>query len=125
VLCLKLATFPDVHSHFVDFQKRSRCFEMPPEESDVIGVYKQDEMIGYFIIQEHSPIEISINQGYLKKQYRHHNLPNECMQLFENMCKRVGYKTVWLQTHNRFNSYMKFAKNLGYKPYKLVFKKEL
>jgi hypothetical protein len=125
MILLKPVSFLDVQQHFVDFQKKSRCFELPPDSAEFVGIYKQDVMIGYFIVQEHSPIEVSINQGYLKSDYRHNNLPLECMKELEKMCKDVGYKKIWLETHNRFKSYMKFASNLGYEPYKLVFKKEI
>lgn len=125
MLSLKTVPFEIVGKWMWEFQKKSKCFEMPPENAQFIGAYKDSEIVGYFIIQGYENREVEINQGYLKAQYRHSNLPQGFMSLLEEGLRQDGYKKVLLGTHNRFRSYLKFAKLLGYKPEHLVFSKNL
>lgn len=111
--------------YFQDFQKKSRCFELPPEESQCVGIYEDTTLIGYFIVVCYDDLSAEINQGYLLPKYRHSGLPTKCTTLLEELCRKNGYKKMLLGTHNRFKSYLKFARQLGYKPTHLVFEKSL
>jgi GNAT superfamily N-acetyltransferase len=125
MLQLSPVSFEVIQNYFVDFQKKSKCFEMPPETGEIIGIYLDAVLIGYFITQAYDNGSIEINQGYLLPKYRHLNLSKDCTALLEHFCKKAGFKTMLLGTHNRFKAYLKFAKGLGYKPQQLIFSKEL
>lgn len=117
--------FQDIQHWFVDFQKKSKCFEIPPEESEFIGIYTDQELVGYFVLVGYDDGVIDINQGYLKPSARHTDLPKECLKLIESACSRAGYKEIKLGTHNRFKSYLEFMKDNGYKPEHLIFSKRI
>lgn len=125
MLILSPVTWREVQQFYRDFQKKSNCFEMPLDASQYIGIFKEKELIGYFIIQGYENVEVEIHQGYLKPEHRHFDLPKQCMQMLEEGCKKAGYKRMLLGTHNRFKAYLKFAKSLGYKPKHLMFCKEI
>ncbi len=121
---LEPVTFEAVQRHFVDFQKKSKCFELPPEEAEYLGIFQDSEMIGYFVMVAYADFA-EINQGYLKPEARHQELPKECLKLLEYICKKAGYTEIKLGTHNRFKSYMSFMKDNGYKPEQLIFSKRI
>lgn len=125
MLELKPIDFLDICKHFVDFQKKSKCYEMPPDTGQYIGAFHEGKLAGYLIVQGYDNQEVEINQGYLLPEYRHSNLPIEFMSLLEKLCKAAGYKKMLLGTHNRFHSYLEFAKQLGYEPKHLIFSKEI
>lgn len=125
MLVLKTTPFADVQKWFCDFQKHSKCFEMPPDEGEIVGIYLDTELIGYFILVGYDNEYVEVNQGYLKPAYRHKALPNDCIKLMEEGCRKAGYKEIKLGTHNRFQSYLRFMKQNGYKPEHLIFSKKL
>ena len=114
-----------ISKYLWEFQKRSKCFELPPDEVEVFGIFYDNTFIGYFLLQGFDNTEVEVNQGYLLKEFRHLGLANECIKQMEVLCKAAGYKRITLGTHNRFRSYLKFMKSNGYKPEHLIFSKEL
>lgn len=125
MVVLRSIPHTEISQYFVDFQKKSKNFDMPLDTSEDIGIYKDGVLIGYFIIQGYNNIDVEITHGYLLPKYRHNDLPKECMKILEESCKKAGYKKMMLATGSRFRSYMKFAKDLGYKPAHIEFIKEL
>ena len=127
MISLSPVTWEDIQTYFVDFQKKSKVFELPPEEDQAyfIGIYNDSQFIGYYIMVPHNDAEIEIRQGYLTRNNRHLDLPKQCMAELERLCKLAGYKTIALSAGSRFKAYLKFAKSLGYKPVALEFTKEL
>jgi GNAT superfamily N-acetyltransferase len=125
MLHLKAVPFLTVQRFFVDFQKKSKSFEMPEDSAQIIGIFKDKELIGYYIIQGYDGTDVEIKQGYLIPEYRHNDLPKSCMKLLEEGCKKAGYKKVLLATGSRFRAYFKFAAGLGYKPVHLEFSKDI
>ena len=125
VIELRPVDFRDIQHWFVDFQKKSRCLEMPPEPAEYVGIFNDTELVGYFILQGFDGKTVEVNQGYLKKEYRHLDLADECIRQMEKCCKKAGYKEIRLGTHNRFRSYLKFMARNGYRPEHLVFHKDL
>ena len=122
---LRPVDYLTVAKFFVDFQKHSKNFELPSDEAQIVGIFNQDSLIGYYIIQGYDNKDVEIIQGYLIPSSRHANLPIECMRLLEQSCKKAGYSRMMLATGSRFRAYLKFAKGLGYKPTHLEFSKEL
>jgi GNAT superfamily N-acetyltransferase len=122
---LKPCRWEDVQHYFVDFQKKSKRFDLPSVTAQIIGIFDDKEFAGYFFIQGYDHTDVEITHGYLKTKYRHKNLPKQCMSLLEQMCRESGYKHMVLATGSRFNAYLKFAKGLGYTPQHLEFSKEL
>lgn len=122
---IKPVSHDTISKYFRDFQKKSKCFEMPPEEAEFSGAYLDDELVGYFILQAYGDGDIEIYQGYLRPEYRHTELAKSFMALLEQAIKKLGCKRMILGTHNRFKAYLKFAKALGYKPEHLTFSKNL
>jgi len=117
--------FLEIQKYFVDFQKHSKSFELPPEESQCIGIYENSTLIGYFIILCYTDASMDIVQGYLKPEVRHCRLSKLCTTLLEARAKKAGIKIIRLQTMSRFKAYQPFAQNLGYKIERIVFSKEL
>lgn len=125
MLRLQSVPYEAISQWLYDFQKRSKCFELPPEEANFVGIFHNHELIGYFVLLGFNKSEVEIHQGYLVSRFRHLGIYKDCMEMLERECKKMGYKTVLLGTHNRFKSYLKFAKGLGYSPKHLVFSKEI
>ena len=124
MISLREVYFNDVQHWFWDFQKHSKCFELPPEEAEYLGIFKDDRLVGYFVVVTYADY-LEINQGYLIKEVRHTDLPKECLRLLEYLAKRVGIQEIKLGTHNRFKSYLNFMKDNGYRPEHLVFSKRI
>lgn len=125
MLSLQAVDPASISRFMLDFQKKSKCLEFPPETAECVGIYNNNIMCGYFIIQGYNGVEVEINQGYLRREFRHFGLPAESMRQLEDLCKKAGYKKMLLGTHNRFKAYLKFAKSLGYTPEHLIFSKNL
>ncbi len=124
---LKLAPvdFLQIQHWFVDYQKKSKCYEMPPEEGQCLGIYKTNELIGYFILICNKNKTIEINQGYLKPEARHKNLSKISMELLEKLAKEKKYTKILLGTNRAVGSYIKFMRNMGYSVERAIFAKEL
>ncbi len=124
MLELKTIDYLILSKWFIDFQKKSKCLEIPPDEAECLGIYENNELIGYFIVLSSSDT-LDIVQGYLSKEARHKNLSPECMRLLEYLAKKAGHTKIRLQTQSRFKSYIEFMKAMKYKPTNLVFSKEI
>jgi len=121
---LKEVSFTDLLPFVEDFKKHSKAYEPPPNEAEAVGIFKENELIGYFILAAYDTY-LEINQGYLKPEYRHKNLSKECVRLVEYLAKKLEYKQILLCTQSRFGAYVPFMKDMGFKPRKLVFGKEI
>lgn len=117
--------FMEVQRFFLDFQKKSKWFELPGDQCEYIGIYEANILIGYFATLGYTDNSIDIVQGYLTKEARHKRYPKQAMLLLEAIMKRQGFAKVRLMTHNRFKGYLQFAGGLGYKPTVLLFEKDL
>jgi GNAT superfamily N-acetyltransferase len=126
MLKLKPVDFTDISKYFVDFQKHSKFYEMPPEQGRILGIFDyENKLIGYFILLVFKDQTVWIEQGYLTKEARHKGYPKKAMKLLEERIKKAGLKIIKLQTVSRFKSYLNFAQDLGYKPERIVFSKEV
>lgn len=122
---LKPVNFLEIQKYFVDFQKHSKCYEMPPEAAQCVGIYDGSRLAGYFIVLPYTDRSIDIIQGYWTKEYRHKDLSKTAVRLLEERIKRFGFTICRIVTHSRFRSYMNFAKDLGYSPSHIIFQKRL
>jgi RimJ/RimL family protein N-acetyltransferase len=110
----------------VDFQKKARSIELPPEEASVLGIYDGPTLVGYYILVEHRDVGLlEINQGYLTPAARHKKLSYEAMRLLEERAKGVGYNKIILKASRSFKAYKRFMSDLGYKPESVIFSKEI
>jgi hypothetical protein len=125
MLELREADYAYVSRYFWDFQKKSHCFELPSDESDLLGIYDGEELVGYFVTTCYDNGVVVINQGYLKPTARHKDLPKEAMRLLEEKILEAGYKKVELVTKRAARSYTKFMNGLGYKVKQTEFEKVL
>jgi GNAT superfamily N-acetyltransferase len=125
MLELKEVDFNTVSPYFVDFQKKSKNYDMPSEDSQNIGIFINDELAGYYIIKGYDNTDVEICHGYLRPEFRHLGLLKQCMPLLETKCKQAGYKNMLLATGSRFKAYLKIAMSLGYKPEHLEFRKNI
>lgn len=116
--------FLTISKWFVDYQKKSKNYEMPSEEAELIGIYRSEELIGYFIITNYEN-GINIDQGYLKPEARHKNLSKISMGLLEKAVKQSGKKMIVLSTNRAVSSYQTFMRNMGFSLVKATFSKEL
>lgn len=122
---LKPIDFMEVNGFFVDFQKKSKCFELPPDDAKFLGIHLDNKLIGYYVLKSYNDGTLEINQGYLLKAYRHMDLAPLAMECLEHEARRCKYKQIAFATGSRFRSYLKFGKRVGYKPSKLIFLKRL
>lgn len=121
---IKSVSFDTISPYFVDFQKKSQCFEMPTEEAEFFGIFNNTKMIGYFILCKLDTI-LEIQQGYLIKEARHIGLEYKAMDKLIEMAKQHGYTKIILQTQRSMKAYNKFMKRLGFDTERIVFGKEL
>ena|SRR5258708_39976952 len=125
MIYLKPVAFGEIQHWFVDYQKKSKNYEMPPEEAELIGIYRSEELIGYFITVCYDSGTIEINQGYLKSEARHKNLSRIAMGLLETLVKEKGFNKIYLATNRAVGSYQSFMKNMGYSLVRAEFSKEV
>lgn len=111
---------------FVDYQKKSKNFEMPPENATLLGIYRGENLIGYFVLVHYIKDSIlEINQGYLEPASRHKNLSKISMELLEKQAKKVGIKKIMLATNRAVGSYIKFMRTMDYNIEKAIFAKDV
>lgn len=117
--------FLAVQHWFVDYQKKSKNFEMPPEDAGLLGIYRGTELIGYFITTCYQDGDVEINQGYLKPEARHKNLSRISMELLEDRVKKAGYKKIVLGTNRAVGSYIQFMRKMGFNIERAIFSKQV
>lgn len=122
---LQLIDFNTVQHFFVDYQKKAKNYEMPPEEAEFLGIYRGEELIGYFATVGYEDKTLEINQGYLKPTARHQNLSRISLKLLEEQAKKVGMKQVILATNRAVGSYIRFMRKNGYEPSRVIFSKDI
>lgn len=122
---LRLVDFMQIQHYFVDFQKKSKCYEMPPDHAEFLGAFKDNKLVGYLIICGYDNKYVEINQGYLLKEARHSNLGPQYLKLLEDICKKTGYKKIVFNASRSLGAYLEYAKQSGYKPERIIFSKEV
>lgn len=122
---LRPVDFMQIQHWFVDYQKKSKNFELPPEEAQMLGIYRGSELIGYFITLTYQDGTVEINQGYLKKEARHKNLSKIAMSLLEQLVKQNGYRKITLGTNRAVGSYIRFMRSMGFGIERAIFSKEV
>jgi len=122
---LKQVDFLAIQHHFVDFQKKSHCFEMPTENAYVLGIVEGGALIGYFIVAEYEDGTLEIQQGYLKPVAQHRKLSYEAMNILHAQAKKAGFTKVILKASRSLNAYTRFMRNLGYKPESIIFSRSI
>lgn len=122
---LRLSSHDSLSKYFVEFQKKSKCFELPPEGAEFVEIHFNNQLIGYYVLIGYADKSMEIIQGFLLKKYRCNGLPKACMSVLEQEAKIKGISRVYLAAHSRFKAYFNFANYLGYRPEKIIFSKEL
>lgn len=122
---IKPVQFMAIQKWFVDYQKKSKNYEMPPNEAELLGIFKGEELIGYFIAVGYTNGIIEINQGYLKPEARHKLYSRVAMKLFEDLAKKAGYKEIVLATNRAVGSYQRFMNQCGFNLARAIFKKKV
>lgn len=125
MLSLSPVKFDTISPWFVDYQKKSRNFEMPPEEGECLGIYRGTDLIGYFITVTYKDGTVEINQGYLRPDARHKNLSKISLQLLEDLVRKAGYKKIVLGTNRAVGSYIRFMRTMGFEIERAIFSKEV
>jgi hypothetical protein len=125
MLSLKPVQFLDIQQWFCDYQKKSKNYDMPPEEAHLVGIYRGTELIGYFIVVPYKNGTLEINQGYLKPEARHKNLSKISMGLLEEQAKKIGITKIALTTNRAVGSYIRFMHSMNYNIEKAIFSKEV
>lgn len=123
---LRPTSFDKIQNWFVDYQKKSKNYEMPSDTAELLGIFRGEELIGYFIYSLYVLDEkriLEINQGYLCPASRHKNLSKISMQLLENKAKEANISKVILATNRAVGSYIQFMKGMGYEIEKAIFSK--
>ena len=125
MITLKTTDFNVIQHWFIDYQKRSRNYEVPPDNSEILGIYDNGELIGYFIVRAFTSGIVEINQGYLKPDARHKKNNYIAMKLLEDLARSKGLKRIVLGTNRAVGSYQKFMRNLGFQLTRAEFCKEI
>lgn len=125
MLTLQVVPFESIQQWFVDFQKKSHCYEMPEDTTTNIGVFLETTLIGYFILQDYEDGTLEIQQGYLKPIARHKQLSYDSMKLLQQKAKERGYKRIILKASRTLKAYTKFMGNLGFRPQTIIFSKDI
>ncbi len=123
MLVLRAVPHSIVQHLFVDFQKKSKCFELPPDNAEFIGIYLEAELVGYFALVDYQDGDIEINQGYLRDIARHRALSYESMKILQTELKRLGFKKIILKASRSLKAYSKFMGNLGFRSESIIFSK--
>lgn len=122
---LKQVDFNTVQHWFVDYQKKSKNYEMPPEQAEYIGIFKGEELIGYFITVTYTSGTVEINQGYLKPEARHKLYSKIALKLLEDAAKKIKCQEIVLATNRAVGSYQRFMKDCGFTLSRAIFNKRL
>lgn len=125
MLELKPVAFSYIQHWFVDFQKKSKNYDIPSDTTETLGIFEDNKLVGYFIIQGYQDRDLEIQQGYLNKAARHKNLSPLAMGLLEQKAKKVGYKRIILASSRTLKAYTNFMSNMGYKPERIIFSKQV
>ncbi len=124
MITLAPVEFSKIQTWFVDYQKKSKNYEMPPETSELVGIYRQDKLIGYFIVMGVQQT-LEINQGYLCPEARHKNISKISMELLEKQAKNNGFKEIVLATNRAVGYYIRFMKSMDYNISRAIFSKKV
>ena|SRR5438067_7795300 len=119
-------SFEAIKASFEDFQsKQGTSYEPPRAQSPILGIYEDTNLIGYFILWPYDDGDLEINQGYLAPTARHKRLSKQAMTLLEASAKKSGFKRIILAAQRSLKAYVPFMEDMGYKPQRIVFSKEL
>ncbi len=113
----------EVQHLFLDFQKKSKCLELPPDNAEFIGIYVDQQLVGYFALVDYQDGDIEINQGYLKPLVRHRALSYQSMNILQTELKKLGFKKIILKASRSLKAYSRFMSNLGFMPESIIFSK--
>lgn len=122
---LRPVPFTQVEGYIADFQKRSKTHENVPVNAELVGIFANAQLAGYFIIAGHNDGNLEINQGYLNKEFRHKNISSLAMQVLEQKAKKAGYRKVILASSRTLKAYTHFMADMGYRPERIIFSKEV
>lgn len=114
-----------IQKYFLDFQKKTKDFDLPQETAELLGIYEDGTLVGYFVTQGYDFLELEILQGYLIKEHRHKGLQYESMKALEDLAKKNGYKKLLLATNRSNRAYPLMAKNMGFKQDKIIYGKDI
>lgn len=120
---LKALDWKIAQRFFVDFQKKSRCFELPHESSEYIGIYENEDLLGYFAVLLYKDKSLDIIHGYLKPEARHKQKIKSALTILETLAQKQGYTIIRCKASRSFNSYIKFMKSCGFRPTEIIFSK--
>ncbi len=124
-ITLQPVNFSAIERYIPDFQERARNIDNVPEQAELFGIFDGEYMAGYFIVSGYNNGELEINHGYLNKENRHRHLSAVAMQLLEQKAKAAGYKKIILASSRTLKAYTKFMSNMGYKPERIIFSKQV
>lgn len=125
MLELKPVNYTEILPFVADFRKKTDGYDTPPEGSYTIGIYVDNELSGYYILQEYTDASVEIQQGYLKPSAQHRKLSYAAMRELEKKLKAFGYTEIFLDAHRSLKAYQKFMTNLGFKIKTISFSKEI
>lgn len=125
MLYLKPVTFEAIRHWGVDYQKKSRNLELIPDEAELLGIYRNEELIGYFATLCFTNGVVEINQGYLKPEARHKSYNKIALKLLEDAVKKAGYKEILLGTNRAVGSYQRFMRECGFNLSRAIFSKKV
>ena len=111
---LKPIDFPAIQQWVTDYRNKSKNWEVIPEEAELIGIFRSEEMIGYFACICYDEGVVEINQGYLKPDARHKAYSRISMELLEKLVKEKGFTKIQLATNRAVGSYQRFMSKMGY-----------
>lgn len=125
MITLQPTSYECIKPWIADLIRRSHNHDNIPEKAELLGIYSDNTLAGYYIVTGYSDGDLEINQGYLSKEFRHKRLPALAMQLLEHKARQAGFRRVVLASSRTLKAYTKFMQDLGYRPERIVYFKEL
>ena len=123
-LSLRPIPFSVAQQFFADFQKKSKCLELPPEGAEYLGAYDGERLVGYMVVCGYGDGVAEINQGYLRTEGRNKGYGQRFVRLLEEVAKKNGFKRMDFVAQRSLKAYVKYAESMGYRPTKVIFSKE-
>ena len=122
---LQPVDYLQIQHWFVDYQKRTKDFELPSDQADFLGVYNQSDLIGYFILLCPDRTTVEIRQGYLRQDARCKGNSQQAMKALERLAKEKGFQKIVLGTYRANRGYIRWMEKLGFKIQSIDFVRNL
>ena len=108
----------------LDYSKKSKDYTFPVKGDEILGIYLNEKLIGYFIGHTEGN-DLWIRQGYLEREYQFSDIPKLAVNHFCDLAKLVGFNEVYCMSRRPYRSYKKLMDLLNFKTEYVVYKRQI